>query len=499
MEDLSPLEKKLLVLIRERITENAEKLVDGNTFLTITEVMNAASWLKMKGLVEISEKVVRFATLGEEGLRYLNEGLPERKLWEFCKTRNGKLQISEGKEVFGTEFNIALMHLKNAGAIVEKGILQVPPENTEKIENEIKKREKFLKNLTEPKDENTLDKSMLSYFMKRKNLIELRERTIRTIKITDKGMEIANKVHTIEEEVSQLTTEIIQSGRWKNLKLRKYDITRFTPPVYGGREHPLTQLTSAVRKIFLSMGFTEIDYGILQNAFWNMDALFVPQDHPARDMQDTFYLENPEKIPVSNEEWIEKVRAVHENGGETGSEGWGYRWSMEEAEKALLRTHSTVNTIRYLAEHPDKEVKVFSIARVFRNENIDATHLPEFMQIEGIVVEENASLAMLIGILREFYKRVGFYKVKFHPAYFPFTEPSLEVYTEVDGKILELGGAGIFRPEVVRPFGVRRNVLAWGLGLERLAMIKYQFETLPDIYSNKLEILRKPYSAKLWR
>ncbi|MGB9635950.1 MAG: hypothetical protein ACPL1Y_01705, partial [Thermoplasmata archaeon] len=269
MEDLSPLEKKLLVLIRERITENAEKLVDGNTFLTITEVMNAASWLKMKGLVEISEKVVRFATLGEEGLRYLNEGLPERKLWEFCKTRNGKLQISEGKEVFGTEFNIALMHLKNAGAIVEKGILQVPPENTEKIENEIKKREKFLKNLTEPKDENTLDKSMLSYFMKRKNLIELRERTIRTIKITDKGMEIANKVHTIEEEVSQLTTEIIQSGRWKNLKLRKYDITRFTPPVYGGREHPLTQLTSAVRKIFLSMGFTEIDYGILQNAFWN--------------------------------------------------------------------------------------------------------------------------------------------------------------------------------------------------------------------------------------
>ncbi|MGB9635949.1 MAG: phenylalanine--tRNA ligase subunit alpha, partial [Thermoplasmata archaeon] len=225
----------------------------------------------------------------------------------------------------------------------------------------------------------------------------------------------------------------------------------------------------------------------------------VPQDHPARDMQDTFYLENPEKIPVSNEEWIEKVRAVHENGGETGSEGWGYRWSMEEAEKALLRTHSTVNTIRYLAEHPDKEVKVFSIARVFRNENIDATHLPEFMQIEGIVVEENASLAMLIGILREFYKRVGFYKVKFHPAYFPFTEPSLEVYTEVDGKILELGGAGIFRPEVVRPFGVRRNVLAWGLGLERLAMIKYQFETLPDIYSNKLEILRKPYSAKLWR
>lgn len=496
MEELSPLEKKLLVALRHGGATEAESLIDGKNFTTIQEIMNAASWLRSKELVEIEERLVRWVTLGEEGKKYLNEGLPEKKLFELCASR-GSLEIAVAKELLGDLFSFALMHLKNAGALVEGGTVKIP--DAGKIEEKIRAREEFLKTVVEPREEKELDKNLLAYFLKRKDVLVVKEKVVRKLKITQKGLDVASEISEIEEEVSQLTPELIQTGKWREVKLRKYDVTRYVPRVFGGREHPLSKIATLVRKIFLSMGFTEIDYGIVQNAFWNMDALFVPQDHPARDMQDTFYLLFPEKIEVKNERWLDAVKEVHENGGDTGSEGWGYKWSREEAEKALLRTHTTVNTIRYLAEHPDEDAKVFSIAKVFRNENVDATHLPEFMQIEGIVVEKNASLSMLIGVLREFYRRIGFPNVKFHPSYFPFTEPSLEVYTVVDGKILELGGAGIFRPEVTLPFGTRKRVLAWGLGLERLAMLKYGFESLPEIYSNKLEVLRKPYASKFWR
>ncbi|MEM3396940.1 MAG: phenylalanine--tRNA ligase subunit alpha [Thermoplasmata archaeon] len=499
MEELSTLEKKLLVALRNSDNSSGvevDALIDGKNFTTIQEVMNAASWLKTRDLVDISESVVRTVALGEEGRKYLDAGLPERKLFEMCKVK-GELGMAEAKELLGESFGIALMHLKNIGVVVDAGTIKIS--EPEKIEAKLREREEFLKTLSEPKPETELDRSLLAYFLKRKNVLVVKERALRKVKITEKGISVASGISEIEEEVSQLTPEIIQTGKWREVKLRKYDVTRFVPKVFGGRVHPLNQIANQVRKIFLSMGFTEIDYGVVQNAFWNMDALFVPQDHPARDMQDTFYLALPEKIGVSAEKWLEAVKQVHENGGNTGSEGWGYCWSRDEAEKALLRTHTTVNTIRYLAEHPDEDAKVFSIARVFRNENVDATHLPEFMQIEGIIVEEKASLAMLIGVLREFYKRIGFSNVRFHPSYFPFTEPSLEVYTVVNGRTLELGGAGIFRPEVTLPFGVKKRVLAWGLGLERLAMLKYGFESLPDIYTNKLDVLRKPYAAKFWR
>ncbi|MEM3567798.1 MAG: phenylalanine--tRNA ligase subunit alpha [Thermoplasmata archaeon] len=494
LEELSPLEKKLLVALRQGVEAEVEQLIDGKNFTTIQEVMNAASWLKTKELLEIEEGLVRWIGLGEEGKKYLKEGLPERKLFDLCRMQK-ETGIAEAKDALGEIFSIALMHLKNAGALVEGGKIRI--EDAGKIEERIRTREEFLNNLSEPREEKEIDRNLLEYFLKRKGVLVVKEKVLRRLKLTEKGLAVAKGILEIEEEVSQVTPELIRTGKWREVKLRKYDVTRYVPRTFGGREHPLSKIAGQVRKIFLSMGFTEIDYGIVQNAFWNMDALFVPQDHPARDMQDTFYLLTPAKISVENEEWLRAVKLVHEDGGDTGSEGWGSTWSREEAEKALLRTHTTVNTIRYLAEHPDEDAKVFSIARVFRNENMDATHLPEFMQIEGIVVEKNASLSMLIGVLREFYRRIGFPDVKFHPSYFPFTEPSLEVYTVVDGKVLELGGAGIFRPEVTLPFGTRKRVLAWGLGLERLAMLKYGFESLAEIYSNKLEVLRRP--LRLWR
>jgi phenylalanyl-tRNA synthetase alpha chain len=208
-------------------------------------------------------------------------------------------------------------------------------------------------------------------------------------------------------------------------------------------------------------------------------------------MQDTLYCKAPSEIEINEGDLVDSIAKIHEDGGITSSSGWGYKFSKNEGKRALLRTHTTVNTIRYLYNNPEPPCKIFSIGRVFRKENIDTTHLPEFFQIEGIVHEENTNFRQLIGILKEFYRRMGFEKIRFRPAYFPYTEPSMEVDVFWNNEWMELGGSGIFRPEVTEPVGIKNPVLAWGLGLERLAMLKFGLTDIRKLYVSDLEWLRK--------
>lgn len=247
-------------------------------------------------------------------------------------------------------------------------------------------------------------------------------------------------------------------------------------------------LIERIRNVFLEMGFSEIEGNFVQSAGWNMDALYIPQSHPARTMQDTFYLSNPQKVEVQ-EEYLDLWSKVHEHGHDTGSRGWGRKFDREEAQKGLLRTHTTVNTVRHIAENPSKPSRVFGIGRVFRQETIDRTHLPEFHQIEGIIHEENANLPMLITTLKTFYSKMGYDDVRVRPAYFPYTEPSVEVDILWRGEWLELGGAGIFRPEVTEPLGTEWPVCAWGMGLERLAMLILGLDDIRQLYQPDLEKL----------
>jgi len=215
-------------------------------------------------------------------------------------------------------------------------------------------------------------------------------------------------------------------------------------------------------------------------------------------MLDTFYVERPVTLPIPGPELVEKIRAVHEHGGDTGSEGWQYAWSEEEARRPVLRPHTTARTIQYLSQHPDPPVKVFHIGRSFRREAENATHLSEFTQIEGIVMEEEASLSMLLGLLTEFYRRLGL-EVRARPAFFPYTEPSLEPEVRFKDGWLEMGGAGIFRPEVLSPFGIRAPVLAWGLGLERLVMMGEGLTDVRELYAPDLDWLRRNRTLRLHR
>jgi len=251
------------------------------------------------------------------------------------------------------------------------------------------------------------------------------------------------------------------------------------------RTHPLKDTIDEIREIFVTLGFSEIIGNMTQSSFWNFDALFTPQDHPARELQDTFYLDGISAKKIATPEQIRKVSESHKK-------NWRYYWNINEARKMVLRTHTTCVTIKHLAENKPDEAQFFSLGRVFRNEKVSYKHLVEFNQIEGVVVGKNANLRNLMGIQREFYKRIGITKIKFWPTFFPYTEPSLQtmVYNKRLGKWIELFGMGIFRPEVTKPLGITKPVLAWGGGIERIAMLKYGLDDVREFYNNNLGWLR---------
>jgi phenylalanyl-tRNA synthetase alpha chain len=493
---LSNTEKRVILILKDLGKTTPEQIMKEGKFEQMIEIMNATSWLRSKGLVETSEEIITHYSLSKK--QYASKELPERRALRILKKNRGIIGVDELKstgKLRDQEVGIAIGWMKRKGwAKVSKRDGEAILEITEKGTRAVDKKgedEMLIDRLGEGDlTELEIDKNIIDMLKSRQNLIKERESIKREISLTELGKNITTMNLELKEQITQLTPELLQTGKWRDVEIRKYDINTFAPTIHGGMIHPLQWMTQLVRKIFLEMGFTEIEYDLVQSTFWTMDALFTAQDHPVRDMQDTFYLSKPEKIDLPEEKIVERVKVMHEEGGDIDSTGWRYEWDAKEAEKAILRTHTTVNTIRYLSEHQEPPVKVFSVGRVFRREAIDSTHLPEFQQIEGIVLEEEANLRMLIGILREFYKRLGFQDLRIRPGYFPYTEPSLEVEIKLGGKWLEFGGAGIFRPEVTHPLGVKHPVLAWGLSLERLVMLKYGIEDMRKLYFNDLEWIR---------
>jgi phenylalanyl-tRNA synthetase alpha chain len=327
---------------------------------------------------------------------------------------------------------------------------------------------------------------------RRPDVVRVKVRTLRLVSLTETGREALDAARTVAYK-TQLSTEDLTTGAWRQVRLKPYDVTLAADLAVPVKRHPLARILDETRRAFLEMGFTEIVSPMVETAFWNFDALFQPQDHPARDMQDTFYLARPQSGALPDPELVERVRRTHEDGWETGSTGWGYRWSPERARQMVLRTHTTASTIRALAADPKPPRKVFCVGRVFRNENITYKHLPEFTQVDGIIIDESANFSMLLGTLREFYRKMGFERVKFKPEFFPYTEPSAGVFVYMDSKKrwIELGGSGVFRPEVTRPFGCGVPVLAWGLGLERLAMQRYGVQDIRTLFWTDLDWLRE--------
>ena len=449
------IERKIITSLRNN-SKQTIKTLESSTELSSDQVRRGIEWLKLKGLAIVDESKISIISLGKNGLESFQKGLPERRLLDLLN--NGPRKLSDLQKELGFVFGPAMgLARKNnwvdvtSDQISQKNIPSVLP------------GEKTLRTIGENKlsiDE--IDKNELSLLLKRPDFIV--EEIIKTKEIT----------------LTESAKSIILSDSSGAI-----DVESKVPEIFVARTHPLKDTLDEIREIFVTLGFSEIIGNMTQSSFWNFDALFTPQDHPARELQDTFYLDGITAKKIATPEQIRKVSESHKK-------NWRYSWDINKARKMALRTHTTCVTIKHLAEKKPDEARIFSLGRVFRNEKVSYKHLVEFNQIEGVVVGKDANLRNLMGIQREFYKRIGITKIKFWPTFFPYTEPSLQtmVYNERLGKWIELFGMGIFRPEVTKPLGITKPVLAWGGGIERIAMLKYGLDDVREFYNNNLSWLR---------
>ncbi|HWQ62769.1 MAG TPA: phenylalanine--tRNA ligase subunit alpha [Methanospirillum sp.] len=463
-------EKRLLLELNNIGSASPEKLAQALD-RPAESVIQYGGLLSQKGLAIVERNVSSRLILTDEGSRYSSEGLPERQLYESFSESSPIADLNKHPHA-----KIGLGWMKRLGWVKIEGGSVIKIGSAEKSPIEL--------GLSSP----DLAAPEVRKELLKRGLAEEEESVQYSISITDEGKKLAASGLTLVEETGTLTSDQISSGAWRDLTLRRYDITKKPRPVWPGKIHPYQRLINEMRRILLDMGFTELYGSVVQGAFWNFDALFQPQDHPAREMQDTFHLKERSELPGG---W-EKVRDIHEHGGDTSSCGWGGNWDPEKAKATVLRTHTTSLSIQHLATHPNPPEKAFCIGRVYRRETIDPTHLPEFEQLEGIVMDEDVSFRHLLGYLKEFYGRMGFSNVRFRPAYFPYTEPSVEPEVWIDGLgWVELGGAGIFREEVTAPWGITSPVLAWGLGVSRVAMLRMGLSDLRELYQSDIDWVRR--------
>lgn len=455
-----------------------------------------------EGLIQLREEERLWLRLGKKAESLLG-GFPERRVVEALEKLGGKAELTAVAESAGLtsqEVGQSLRFLKAKGWAEQQGReLSLSPAGRQSLGSQ-GSDERLVEALAALSSGQEVEASQFDYFQEalallkgRTGVVEEKPRVLRWVSLTEQGRARVSAGLEVRRQVNQLTHEMILSGEWRQVDFRPYDVTLASEPVYGGREHPFVSIIQQTRRVFLEMGFSETVSPYVESGFWDFDALFQPQDHPARDMQDTFYIGRPARCQLPRPEWVEAVGATHQNGGETGSLGWRYEWDRELIRQPVLRTHTTASSIRALAEDPNPPRKVFCVGPVFRRETVDYKHLPVFHQVDGIIIDEKASFASLLGTLKAFYRKMGFDKFQFRPAFFPYTEPSVEIFVWSERKEdwVEMGGAGVFRPEVTRPFGCKVPVLAWGLGLERLAMFRYELASIAELYRARLNWLKE--------
>jgi len=417
--------------------------------------------------------------LTEEGKKYLTKGTPETNLAELLnKLPKKTAAISEVvKKV--DNFSIAMKWCLDEKWIEKKGdkliLIKFPEE---------KKIEKLLKKIDEGKD---VDEKSLKILMERNLVTKISE----TYKKTHEAISKSGNV------IDELTHDIIRTGLWKGKKFRPVDVVkvgRLNKKIAPGRRQPYNQFLWDVRQRLIDkMGFQEIQGQTIVTEFFNFDSLYQAQNHPSRSWTQTYSLKYPKYGKLPEKTIVERVKAAHEYGWKTGSTGWGYKWDPKKASQLMPIAHDTAISPMILSSKKLRiPGKYFQIVRCYRPDVIDATHGVEFNQMGGIVVAENLTFKNLLGLLKQFvHEMIGPYETKFSTGYFPFTEPSCEISVKhPELGWIETAGAGIFRPELTEPLGVKVPVIAWGFGIDRLAMFKLGINDIRELFSRNLEWLK---------
>jgi phenylalanyl-tRNA synthetase alpha chain len=499
MVELRENEQKTVQALQKLAGRGSIEQVVENSGLAHAAVMRAALTLSEKKLVAIQEQRQRAITLTDEGKQHAKAGLPERRLIKSLVKLGGSAPLEKvvSDATLEREFlPIALGWLQRKGwaKVKEKGRALETVGKAPEGSDEILLSRLYAKGTLNVEELKSNLQSAVSILKSRK-LLEVRDRTTRIMELTQAGRKLVEKGLRIAEEVSQLTPELIVSGKWRDVKLRKYNIEAPVVATWPGKKHPYARFLDELKEKLVALGFKEMTGPIVETCFFNFDGLYTPQDHPAREIFGVYLVKSPQYGNVQNyASVVQNVKKTHENGWKTGSTGWRYRFSAKETRRLILRAHGTALSVRTLVSR-ELEIpgKYFAIARCYRPDVVDKTHLSEFNQVEGIVVGKELTLRDLLGALERFAIDIaGADKVKFRPDYFPFTEPSVELVAYKKGYgWLEFGGSGIFRPEVTQPLGVRVPVLAWGLGVDRLFMMKARIDDIRYLFAQDLDWIRR--------
>ena len=494
--ELSYQEKLTLIKLGELKKAKFGELVKW-TGLEQVAVMRAVLGLQAKGLAKLNERSERVVKLTETGRRYAEIGLPERRALKVLKER-GKVTLDDLGDVLSEEELKPIVGLlrREGWANVRRERGKLVLEITEKgLKAEERPIDRALKILAErgsvPVRE--MEKLVPAKEIKRRKIGEEETVTEREVEITPAGEELVRRGIELKREVSVLTPELIKSGKWREVEFRRFDIKAPVRRIYPGKKQPYRAFLDKIRRRLIEMGFIEMTVdSLVETQFWNFDALFQPQNHPAREWTDTYQLKYPKSGCLPEGELVERVKTAHEK-GLAGSTGWGYVWSPDRAMLLMPRAHATALSGRQLAKGVEVPGKYFTIQRVFRPDVLDRTHLIEFNQVDGFVVGEELNFRHLLGILKRFAVEIaGAKKVKFLPDYYPFTEPSVQMsaYHPELGWV-EFGGAGIFREEMTKALGIDAPVIAWGIGVDRLAMFKLGIDDIRYLFSYDLRWLRE--------
>ena len=487
IRSLHPLERKVIPNLKNNIT--LKELAESSNLQEV-EAMRALQWLENKKVLSSKQNITEEISLSDLGTKYLKKGLPERRLLEQIKDK--PLQIREIKLDKG-EINIALGELKKKAAIQLGKEISITDQGKKILDKE-SLEEKFLKSLPKIlKDLSDEEKHAYEALKKRRDLIITKSLKERKIKLTDLGKDLCKEKIDLDL-IESLTPQILKDNIWKSKDFRSYDVKINVPQIYGGRRQPYMESLTKMKHKLVQLGFEEMVGPLIETEFFNFDVLFQPQNHPARTMTDTYHLKKPVHGKLPDELVVNRVKLAHEEGGQTLSKGWGYKWSPEIAMQLMPRAHTTALSARTMAKGVKVPCRYFAIGRCYRPDVLDATHLIEFNQMEGFVADESISFKTLLGILKQFAIEVaGAEEVRFYPDYYPFTEPSVQISAKHPTLGWgELGGAGIFRPEVTNPLNIDVPVMAWGFGIDRLIMFKLGIKDIRYLFSQDLKWLIQP-------
>jgi len=496
-------ELKLLSVLEQLGGKASVQRLILETELSDAAIMRTGLNLQEKKLVKIHAEPKVLIRLEREGEAHAEKGLPERRLVKALAALGGeadfekairKAKLDSGFKQIALGWilrkNWAVYNSKKQTLRISDHFLHqvtIPEGNDEKLLRYLHGKNKAPAEVLKP------ELKLAIQILKKRKLLKTEDKTHRILEITDSGKKLSKEMIP-SEKVTQLTPDLIITGKWRSVKFQKYNIKAPVAKTWLGKKHPYLVFLEEVRAKLVTLGFKEMTGTNVETCFFNFDALYTPQDHPAREEVGIYFVKKPKLGDISAYKTaLENVKATHENGWITESSGWRYKYSTQEAERLILRGHGTCLSARTLLS-PDLEVpgKYFSIARCYRPEVVDKTHLSEFNQVEGIVVDEKLTLRDLLGVLKRFALEIaGADEVRFKPDYFPFTEPSVELSAYKKGYgWIEFGGSGIFRPEVTLPLGVKVPVIAWGLGVDRLFMMRKGIDDIRYIFSQSLDWLR---------